>query len=512
MIRPMTRRTLLGAGMALGAGQAAAENAPVDRGLTIAMPTHPEVLDPVLGNNLPKLRTLPNLFDGLLAFDLYDGMKIRPALAERWRRLDERTLELDLRPGVRFHDGSPLTVEDVVFSLGAVRGKGPGGAGRTVTSQYLATIERVEATASGRVEVATAGPDPLLEQRLAGWTAEIVSRRAFEAAGSWERWSLAPVGTGPYRVEETRIDQRLLLRRHDAYWAGAAPWPSLDFRVVPELAARLNGLATSAYDLVVDVSPDLIPEVERGGRAVVRGGAIPNTRYVNFDVGHPVLADGRIRRALSLAVDRQAIVASLWAGRTIVPNGFQSAAFGDLFIADFPQPRFDPVAARALLREAGYGGQAIPYRVMSNYYPLEVQTAQVLVEMWASVGLNVRLTMVEGLSQARRTPIHALWNESTLMFFPDPLSMALRTHGPNGMFQRITTWKNGEFNDIAGQLAVVPDAAERRRLHRRALEIVDVDDPPCLVLHDNAVLYGMRRDLAWRPADSVIMDFRSRRA
>ena len=505
------RRAVLAASVGLSAGAAIAQPAAAERGLVIALPAHPEVLEPVLANNLPKLRTLPNIFDGLLAFDLYDGMKIRPALAERWRRIDERTLEFELRRGVVFHDGSPLTAEDVVFSLGPVRGRGPGGLGRTVTAQYLATLERVEATAPDRVQVTTRAPDPLLEQRLAGWTAEIVSQRAFEAAG-WERWALAPVGTGPYRVAETHTDQRLLLRRHDAYWAGAAPWESLDFRVVPELAARLAGLATGAFDLIVDVSPDLIPEVERAGRAVVRGGAIPNTRYVNFDVGHPVLADARVRRALSLAVDRDAIVASLWASRTAVPRGFQSTAFGELFIADFPAPRHDLAAARALLREAGYQGQPIPYRVMQNYYPLEVQTAQVLVEMWAAAGLNVRIDMVEGLAQSRRMPIHALWNESTLMFFPDPLSMVLRTHGPNGVFQRITPWKNAEFNEIAVHLEASADAAERRRLHRRALEIVDRDDPPCLILHDNAVLYGMRRDLAWRPADSVIMDFRSRRA
>ena len=480
-------------------------------GLTIAMPTHPERLDPVFANNLPKLRTLPNIYDGLLAFDLYDGMKIKAALARRWRRIDEQTLEFELRPGVVFHDGSPLTSDDVAFSLGPLRGRGPGGTGSTVTSQYLSTIEGVRAVTPDLVQVVTRGPDPLIEQRLAGWTAEVVSRRAFETAGSWDRWSLMPIGTGPYRVAETHTDRRLLLRRHDAHWAGPAPWESLDFRVVAELASRMSGLATGEFDLIVDVSPDLIPEVERGGRAVVRGGPIPNTRYVNFDVGHPLLADVRIRRALSLAVDRQAIIAGLWANRTIVPRGFQSSAFGSLYIADFPEPRFDPATARALLREAGYAGQPIPYRVMPNYYPLEVQTAQALVEMWASVGLNVRIEMVEGLSQVRRKPIQGMWDESTLMFFPDPLSMALRTHGPNGVFQRLTAWKNPEFNEIAGRLETVADEAERRWLHRRALEIIDHDDPPCLVLHDNAVLYGMRAELAWRPAVSVIMDFRSLR-
>jgi len=120
----LSRRGLLAAGVGLGAGTAAAQGTPAERGLVIALPAHPEVLEPVLANNLPKLRTLPNIFDGLLAFDLYDGMKIRPALAERWRRIDERTLEFDLRPGVLFHDGSPMTAEDVVFSLGPVRGRG----------------------------------------------------------------------------------------------------------------------------------------------------------------------------------------------------------------------------------------------------------------------------------------------------------------------------------------------------------------------------------------------------
>jgi peptide/nickel transport system substrate-binding protein len=381
-----------------------------------------------------------------------------------------------------------------------------------VTAQYLSTLESVTATGPMTVRVTTKAPDPLLEQRLAGWCAEIVSRRAFEAAGDWDRWALAPVGTGPYRVAETRTDVRLLLRRHDAHWAGPAPWESLDFRVVPELGSRVAGLATGDIDIAVDIAPDLIAQVERGGRVVVKGGAIPNTRYISFDIGHPLLADVRIRRALSLAVDREAIVESLWAGRTRVPNGFQAQDFGPLYIADFPKPRHDPAAARALLREAGYRGEPIPFRVMPNYYALEVQTAQVLVEMWSAVGLNVRIEPVEGLSQVRRQPIQAMWNESTVMAYPDPLGMALRTHGPNGSYQRFTRWRNAELAEITARLAVETQMEKRRALHRRALEIFDHDDPPVMLLHDNAVLYGVRRDLAWEPSgSSLIMDFRSER-
>lgn len=508
---PLSRRATLGTLAALGAPgrMARAQPSTGRRGLVIAMPTHPEVLEPVLANNFPKIRTLPNVFDGLLAFDHHDRMRIRPGLAEQWRRIDARTLEFQLRAGVLFHDGSQMTAEDVVFSLGPLRGRGPGGRGQTVTAQYLNTLESVTATGPLTLRVATTAPDPLIEQRLAGWTAEIVSRRAFEAAGSWDRWALAPVGTGPYRVVETRTDARLLLRRHDAHWAGPAPWESLDFRIVPELSARIAGLRTGAFDIIVDVSPDLIPEVEGAGPFAVLGGAVPNPRLVNFDIGHPVLADARIRRALSLAVDRQVIVDALWAGRTEVPRGFQNAAFGAMYIEDFPSPRHDPAAARRLLREAGYAGQPIPYRVMPNYYPLEVQTAQALVEMWAAIGLNVRIEAVEGLSQAQRTPILGMWNSSTLMFFPDPLSMVLRSHGPNSPFQRrLTAWANAELNASAARLEAETDPALRRALHRRVLQIVAEEDPPCIVLHDNATLYGVRRDVAWRPVPSVIMDFR----
>ncbi|MBR0665134.1 oligopeptide ABC transporter substrate-binding protein [Roseomonas hellenica] len=505
----ITRRTALAAAALTPLSGSARAQPSAPSGLIIAMPTHPEVLEPVLGNNLPKLRSLPNLFDGLLAIDARDGVRIRPALAERWRRVDARVLEFDLRRDVVFHDGSPMTAEDVVFSLGPERGRGPGGAGRTVTPQYLSTIERVETTGPHAVRVTTRAPDPLIEQRLAGWSAEIVSQRAFRAASDWDRWAAAPVGTGPYRMAESRTDVRLLLRRHDRHWAGPAPYESLDFRIVPELAARVAGLRTGDFDIIVDVSPDLIPEVERDRRFLVAGGSIPNVRFVNCDIGHPLLADARIRRALSFAVDREAIVAGLWVGRTDIPRGFQSPAFGAMYIEDFPYPRHDPEAARRLLREAGYGGAPIPYRVMPNYYPLEVQTAQVLVEMWRAVGIAVRIEAVEGLSQARRLPIHAMWNESTLMFYPDPLSMASRSHGPGGVFQRaLTRWANPEFNGIAAALETEGDLAPRRRLHRRALEILDHDDPPCVILHNNAVLYGFRRDISWRPGSSVALDFR----
>ena len=102
------------------------------------------------------------------------------------------------------------------------------------------------------------------------------------------------------------------------------------------------------------------------------------------------------------AIDRDAIVAALWAGRTSVPKGLQWPHYGDLYIADWSVPAYDPALARNLVREAGYRGEPIPYRLLPNYYTNQVDTAQSLVEMWRQVGLNVEIRMKENTQQCHQ--------------------------------------------------------------------------------------------------------------
>src|SRR5262249_38595205 len=156
-------------------------------------------------------------------------MAMRPALAESWERLGARALKLNLRRGVTFHDGGPFTAADVAFSLGLDHLLGPGRAGQTIAMQTLEPIERVEIIDPFTVVVHSKGDDALLERRLAGWASEIVSKRAFEAAGSWDRWQAAPVGSGPYRLVEQRTDVRVLVAAHEGYWGGPAPFASVEF-------------------------------------------------------------------------------------------------------------------------------------------------------------------------------------------------------------------------------------------------------------------------------------------
>jgi peptide/nickel transport system substrate-binding protein len=505
----VTRRSLLaGAAAAATLGTANPIAAQVSgRTLRIAVPTYPDYLDPVMRAITPLYRTVHNCFESLLRLD-HDSGTLKPGLATSWQRTSPATVTVTLRDNVRFHDGTVMTAEDVAFSLGPTHLLGPGGQGVTAAKDFLDTFASVEVTGPLAIKVTTKAPDPLLLQRLAAWTSQIVSRKAFDAAGSWEKWGQAPIGTGPYAIAESKADSRLRLKSHKDYWGGQPPYDALEYRVVPESSSRLNALLANDVDIAVDMPPDQIPAMEKSGTLDVVGGPISAIRLLAMDTTGPVLKDPRIRQALSLAIDRKTISDTLWAGRVSVPNGLQFPAFGETYIEDFPAPRYDPDMAKRLVKEAGYSGTPIEYRSFTSYYTNEVPTAQVLLEMWRAVGLNVNLTIVENFQQLLRKPINAIFNTSQTMQFPDPVGLMWRSYGDSGQYQRIHgIWKNDEYNRLGKVISESLEPEERRAAHKRMLEISGLEDPPVVILHSNAVFYGRRKGVQWQPGSTLNMDF-----
>ncbi|QOZ36356.1 ABC transporter substrate-binding protein [Bradyrhizobium sp. CCBAU 53421] len=473
--------------------------------LVVAVPTQPDYADPVMLNNTPALRMLSNAFDGLLRIDFSDNMTVKPAIAETWRRIDDTSVEFTLRRGVKFHDGSIVTADDVVFSLGKERRLGPSGSGNTIAAQYQQSIASVQARGPHTVLVTTKGPDPAIDKKLAAWSAQIVSEAAFRNAGSWDNWFRAPIGAGAYRVISNQKDVSLVLKSHDDYWGGLPPFDRIEFRIVPELSSRVNGLLAGDYDLISDLLPDQFDSID-ASRFDVVGGAIANLRVLAIDTTAPVLSDRRIRQALSLAIDRDLIISQLWRGRIDVPNGAQYPMFGDVYDPAFPVPAHDPDKARALVRQAGYDGDPIAYRLLNNWYPNQVLTAQILVQMWKSVGLNVVLHPMENFSQVYAKPSHAIWDESFLPSWPDPTSMVWRQHAAGGGQHALKIWDSPQYQSVGAAFAQSSDAEQRKELAHRALEIL-AEDVPFIILHNNGAFYAKRRNLAWAPYSALVMDF-----
>ncbi|KAA2212906.1 ABC transporter substrate-binding protein [Teichococcus oryzae] len=476
-----------------------------------------------------------SLWEGLIGRAWLDELKTVPLLATEWKRLSDSAIELKLRPGVKFHNGDEMTAEDIAFSFGSsrmfgdtpataqgrtipVRGDGiPTRAGRELPPEIPAVarrswpaLERVEVVDKYTVRFHNASPDVTLEGRLARYGSEIISRRAFAEAGTWFDWARKPVTTGPYKVVEFRPDQLLVLEAHDEYWGGRPPLKRIRFIEVPEVPARINMLRSGEVQFACDIPPDQIGAIEGDTKYEVQGGTILNHRISVFNQSHAVLKDPRVRRAMTHALDRQAIVDSLWAGRTVVPKGLQWDYYGDMMVPDWAAPKYDPKEAQNLLKAAGYKGDPIPYRLLNNYYTNQTPTAQVLVEMWKAVGLNVQIEMKENWTQILdRNGERGVYDWSASAPFNDPVSCIVNQFGPNGQAQQVGMWSNEESNRMAVVLETSTDHAERKKAFRRMLEICEREDPVYQVLHQNATFTAKRRDIKWKAAPAFAMEFRA---
>ena len=212
-----------------------------------------------------------------------------------------------------------------------------------------------------------------------------------------------------------------------------------------------------------------------------------------------------------MAIDRQLIVDTLWHGRVEVPNGHQFPAYGSLHDPDRPMPPYDPDQARRLIEEAGYDGTVIPYRIRANYYPAQVQTGQVLAQMWREVGLNIDLQVKESWGQVYQDPA-GIGDVSDPALFPDPLASLWRLYGPDGWSAKQNSWSNARFNELGQTLATSTDVEARREAFQDMLDIYHWDDPPATILHALGQFYGVSSDLDWTPYPVAYMDFRSRNA
>lgn len=483
-------------------------------------------------SNVGERVFFPNLWEGLINRNWMGDQGGVPGLATEWKRLDDKTLELKLRQGVKFHNGDEMTADDVVFSFSDERvfaGTQPDGGATLYAENFQPKTDKelpagvpgvgrrlwpalrgVEAVDKYTVRFHNASPDVTLEGRLIAFGSQIASRRAWDESTNYAEWANAPVTTGAYRVEEYRPDVSLTLVAHDEYWGGRPPLAKIRFLEVPEVASRVNGLMSGEYDFACDLPPDQLDAVRNTAGLEVQGSTILNHRIQVFDKVHPVLENPLIRRAMTHSIDRELIVKALWDGQTKVPAGLQFEFYDDMFIKGWTAPDFDLEMARDLVKQSGYKGDAIPFRVLNNYYINQVSNAQIMVEMWKQAGLNVEIQMVENWGQVLEdNETRGIRDWSNSATFNDPVSSIVAQHGPNGLQQQRGEWSNVEMNELSNFMQQSVDRPARKKAFARMLEISEREDPAFQVLHQNCVFTGMKTELNWKAAPAFAMDFRA---
>ncbi|WP_376095906.1 ABC transporter substrate-binding protein [Roseomonas sp. CCTCC AB2023176] len=366
--------------------------------LRIGIQSPPSTLDPHWLLNLSNTGALRNIYDTLVARDA--GMQLRPGLAESWRVVDDTTWEFRLRPGVRFHDGAPLTSADVAASFQRVPNV-PGNPNPYTI--YLAGVTGVEVVDDLTFRIRTTGPSPIL---LTNLTQIFIIPRSVAAKGNAEFNSgEAAIGTGPFRVASWSTNAPLAMRRNDAWWGGRVPWETASLVPIPNDSARIAALLAGDVEFINNVPLQDAPRIQADRRFSLFAG--PSIYAVNIypDVERPnppgvdagganPFADTRIRRALSLALNRDGIARQIMEGFAD-PTDLAAPPFIFGSIPDRPVPAQDLNAARALLAEAGFPqGFGVNLFCSPNRTP---RICQAVAAAWTRVGVR---TTVEVVPQA----------------------------------------------------------------------------------------------------------------
>ena len=313
-------------------------------------------------------------------------------LAESWTSDGRQTWRFALRHGVTFHDGTPFTADDVVFSLNRVPNVPNNAAPYTGQLLGVTAVRRID---DHTVDIVTAGFSPLLPAQIAKLA--IVSKHASEGRSTEDfNTGRAAIGTGPYRVVEVQGKERILLARFDAYWGRKPEWDHVEFRILPNDSARTAALLAGDVDLI-----EFVPLQDAARLAATPGitlhvGGSARVMYLGINVDpRLVIADGRnihqdprIRQAISLAINRDALVRSTLVGYGRVATQIGVPGMNGYLDDARPDP-YAPDEARRLLAEAGFpSGFTTSLLCPNGRYIADAQVCQALGQMLARIGIK----------------------------------------------------------------------------------------------------------------------------
>lgn len=363
-------------------------------------------LDPHFFASFPTGSSHEYLYDRLVVLD--DKLRIQPALAASWRLVDDLTWEFKLRKGVTFHDGTPFSADDVIFTIERVPNvpNSPNS-----FSQFTRAIESVKKVDDHTIVVKTKAPNPQQQQDFANLF--IVSAKAGKGASTADYNSgKAAIGTGPYKLVEWVNGDRLVVERNDRYWGPRPAWAKVTERVIAKDPTRLAALLSGEVD-AIDAVP--IPDLDRlrkegkfalfrGPAALVHYVALDSARddspFVTAKDGKPLgrnpLKDPRVRKALSLCVNRELIAKRVMEGSAIPASQLLSEQFPTSSRSLKPDP-YDPAKARALLAEAGWAdGFRLVLHATSDRYSNDSAVAQAIAQMWSRIGIKAEVEVLPG--------------------------------------------------------------------------------------------------------------------
>lgn len=347
--------------------------------LTVSLPNRIVALDPMGATAAePAVRTVAaHIFDPLVALD-FRTRRYAPALAVKWETPDPTTWLFTLRPGARFHDGSPVTARDVKASLERIM---------TMPGAFVpvwSPVASIETPSDTTVRIRTRVPMGTMLASLS--LLSILPADKMNAPGFFDR----PIGTGPFRVASYQPGASLVLDASPTYWGTAAGVKTLEFKEIPELAARVTALITGEIDLTYEFPPEQAGAL--GRRSDIRLVNVPSYGYyfIWMNLKRTPFTDKRVRQALVAGLDINTMLKTLLPGIARPMSApFPSTVFGHTI--QRPAYAYNAAQARQLLAAAGYPNGFEATMIWNpGSGPQDRELAQALFSYWSAIGVRIR--------------------------------------------------------------------------------------------------------------------------
>jgi peptide/nickel transport system substrate-binding protein len=499
------RRTVIGLGvvllMLLGGGLARETGAQPRGTLTIGIPTDVNTLDPTMSPEVNSLNVASSVMEPLLYLDPQGTVK--PLLAESWQVENNTTYLFRLRKGVKFHNGEPFTGKAVESSWKRSQEK------QRANRQPFSPIARIEHLDDYTIRVVTEKPDPTFLKKMANVAAAIFPPKYTAEQGD-EGATQRPVGTGPFVFGEWVKGDHATFKANPSYYLPGVPKiQTLVWRFIPESASRVAALQTGQVDVAIRIPPHQVAALERDPNLQVSNALSTRTYYIAFNnlttgKGTPIM-DPRVRVAMNLGVDLQAIIKSLYAGHAQRVNSLiGNVQFGyDPTLAPMP---YDPARAKQLLAEAGYpNGFKVGLACPSGAYVNDKEACQAIGGSLQKIGIEVDVQIMESnrfwdLEAKKQLPPLFFDGVGDRYQDPDQPLKGIMTLASNW-----TAFEKKEFTELIEQAGSTIDQEQRKKLYAQLARAMQAD-PPFIFLWQVKNFEGVRKRVqgyTTRPNESM---------
>lgn len=378
--------------------------------LTIGVRAGPLSIDPDFTAAGTHAEAVKHIFDSLIKSG--NNLELEPGLATSWTPIDDTTWEFKLRPGVKFHDGSDFTAEDVKFSIERI----PRVAGPNPTTIYVRRVKGIEIVDPLTIRIKTDGAAPTLPNDFIRLF--IVSHIAAkdysdspEKASEGFNSGKAAIGTGPYKFVSWTPKEQLVLERFDGYWGGKEPWDRVIRKEIPNDAARVAQLKAGQVDIIARIPASDVPTLEKDPKlSIVRQNSVylfnisfdfrEKSPQVSAKDGSPLpknpFLDPKVREAFDLAIDRETITEIAMEGMGTVQSQLVTPnIFG--YNPDVKPSKPDVEKAKKLLAEAGYpNGFKVTFSFTNDRLPGDKDAGTTIAQMLTAIGIQVEANAQPG--------------------------------------------------------------------------------------------------------------------